>query len=109
MEPQEVERAIQFLLAQRAQFATDLQQTREFVATGFRESRELSDRRHGQVTEALIGLTSIVGGLADAERRIERQHAELAEGHKETQANLNSLMLVVEKYFRERKNGGGPH
>jgi hypothetical protein len=105
MEPQEVDRAIQFLLAQQAQFGADLQQ-----------SRELSDQRHEEVTRALLGLTSIVGTLAVAGQRIDlrieaiaRKHEELADAHKVTQTNLNALMLVVEKYLRERTNGGSPH
>jgi phage shock protein A len=116
MTPEEIDRSIQFLLAQQAQFAADLQQ-----------SRELSDRRHGQVTEALMGLTALAGGFVKADERLgqrlealderldsisrkhedlARRHEELAEAQKETHARFNSLMSVVERYFRER--GGEP-
>jgi len=111
VEPHEVERAIQFLLAQQAQFAADLQQ-----------SRELGDQRHAELTRAILGLTSIAGALVETDERLGRRldsiaikheelaaaHKELAAAHKETEAALTSLMLVVEKYFRERSNGG-PH
>lgn len=33
----------------------------------------------------------------------------MAETVVETQANLSSLMLVVEKHFRDRTDSGGPH
>jgi hypothetical protein len=103
MEPQEVDRAIQFLLAQQAQFAADLQQ-----------SRELSDQRHDHVTQAILGVTTVLGHLvgvqaeqakrhdvlaAEVREMMDRQLRELAEAQKETQGNLNALILVVEKYF----------
>jgi hypothetical protein len=81
--------------AQQAQFAVDLQQ-----------SRELSDRRHLQVTEALMRLTVVVADLGTAQTRSERRYEELAAAQKETQANLSTLMRIVEKYFRDRTNGG---
>lgn len=117
MTPEEVERTIHFLLTQQAQFATDLQQV-----------RELEDRRHAQLTDAVLGLAGIIGRLSSLQEDIALRHDDLtrrvdqlaghfdqlagrfdqlAEAQRETQANLNALILVVEKFLRDRSNGGG--
>jgi hypothetical protein len=111
MEPTEMVRSIECLLAQQAEFVTDLQR-----------SRELSDQRHGEITRALMGLTAITGIMADSDRKLggrmdalaRKQEAmaeairDLAVSHRETDTNLGSFLLVVDKYFRER-SFSGPH
>jgi hypothetical protein len=96
---------VQFVLTQQAQFVSDLQQM-----------RKLSDRRHAQVTDALVGLISVVGQvagrvealatrhdeLAHRHEELAKRHGELAEAQRETQVNLNALLLVVDKHLRER-------
>jgi hypothetical protein len=100
--PDEVERTIHFLRSHQAQFATDLQQV-----------RELEDRRHTQLTDAVLGLAGILGRLSSLQEALAERHDDLvrrvdqlAEAQRETQANLNALILAVEKYLRDRRNGG---
>lgn len=102
MTPDEVERTIRFLLSHQAQFATDLQQV-----------RELEDRRHAQLTDAVLGLAGILGRLSSLQEALAQRHDDLvrrvdqlADAQRETQANLNALILVVEKYLRNRSDGG---
>lgn len=118
MEFQEFERAMEFLVAQQAQFAADLQQ-----------SRELGDQRHAELSgsithihQAITGLTALTGMLVESDQRLGvRMDAlagrmdelaagmdELAAQQKETAANLSAMIIVVEKYFRERSDHG-PH
>lgn len=104
MEPGDIDRSIEFLLAQQAQFMADLQQ-----------SRELSDQRHIEISRAIAGLISLAGSFAEMDRRlglridsVGLKLEALADAQRETEARLNALMLVVERYLRERSNGRGP-
>jgi regulator of replication initiation timing len=118
VEFQEFERAMEFLVAQQAQFAADLQQ-----------SRDLSDQRHAELSgsiaethRAITGLTAITGMLVESDTRLGlRMDAlaarmdglaesmdELTAQQKETAANLSAMILVVDQYFRDR-NDHGPH
>ena len=63
MEFDEVQRSMEFLLAQQAQFAADLQQSRELL----HQSRELSDQRHAEISRALIGAMAFGGILAESD------------------------------------------
>jgi two-component sensor histidine kinase len=104
MTPDEMERTIQFVVSQQAQFVSGLQ--------GMRQE---ADRRHGHLMEGIVGLTSVVGHLARhmtqlTERvdRLAESHEALAQAQQETEARLQTLMDVVDKYFRDRNNGR-PH
>lgn len=58
MSPDEIERTVQFLLHQQAQFAADFDR----MADGL-----------NRVTDGLIGLTSLVGELGTAQQRTDEQ------------------------------------
>ena len=57
MSPEEMQRAMQFVLNQQAQFATDLSRQRELFAADMDKLSAKTDR----IADGLIGLTSIVG------------------------------------------------
>jgi hypothetical protein len=117
MDFDEVQRSMEFLLAQQAQFAADLQQARELL----HQSRELSDQRHAQISDALIGAMAFGGILAESDRQLGRRMAELSTAHKETEASLkelhkaqkvteaslSALMLTVERHLREDHGSNG--
>jgi hypothetical protein len=90
MSPEEIERTVQFLLGQQAQFAADL-------AT-------LSGKTD-RIADAMIGLTGIVGRLADAQERTTEQLRETdarMAGHIErVESHLNVLIQVFEQHLRE--------
>lgn len=97
MSPDEIERTMQFLLRQQAQFAAD-----------FEKLSVKTDR----MTDALVGLTGIVGRLAEAQgrtderlselqRRTEERFAALAERADHTEAHLNVLVDMFERHLRE--------
>lgn len=82
MSPDEIERTMQFLLSQQAQFAADL-------AT-------LEDKTH-RIADGLIGLTGIVGRVTDSV-------GQLAEGHAETDKRLEDAetrLKEADARFRE--------
>jgi hypothetical protein len=104
MEFDEVQRSMESLLAQQAQFAADLQQARELL----HQSRELSELRHAQISDALVGAMAFGGILAESDRQVGRRLAEVAtvqkelgEAQKVTETSLSALMLVVERHLRE--------
>ena len=73
MSPEERERMMQFLLNQQAQFASD-----------FAKSQVRLDR----VEDALVGLTGIVGRVAENQEQTSRHVGELRAAQSETDAQL---------------------
>jgi hypothetical protein len=100
MTPDEIERTVQFLLRQQAQFAADFE--------------KLSAKVDG-LAETVVALTgvagqtmTIVGQLAEAQRRTDEQLRqtdarvrELAEHGHRTDARLDALIDTFERHLRE--------
>jgi hypothetical protein len=76
MSPEEIERTMQFLLRQQAQFAAD-----------FERLSAKTDR----MMEGIIGLTAIVGHLHAAQQRNDEQFQRTDEQFKRTDTRLNEL------------------
>ena len=97
MSPEEMQRAMQFLLNQQAQFAADLTRQRELFAADMETLSAKTDR----IADGLIGVTSIVGQLASAQLRTDEQlrqsdlHIDRVESH------LNVLIEMFERHLRE--------
>ena len=90
MSPEEIERTVQFLLRQQAQFAAD-----------FEKLSAKTDR----MTEGIIGLAAIVGA---AQQRTDEQFQrtdtrlnELGEYIKTVESHLNVLIEMFERHLRE--------
>lgn len=83
MSPDEIQRMMQFLLTQQAQFAADFE--RLTVKTG-------------TVTDAVLSLTGIVGRIAE---RQEEGFAELREYIKTVESHLNVVIEIFERHLRE--------
>ena len=62
MSPDEMQRMMQFLLNQQAQFAADCAKSQERFDAGL-----------GKLSDGLIGLTHIVGQIASAQQRTDEQ------------------------------------
>jgi len=97
MSPEEIERTIQFILQQQAQFTVDLD--------------KLSVKTD-RMTDGLIGLTAIVGRLADGQRLTDEQlrasHEQLratdeslSEHIKTVESHLNVVIQMFERHLRE--------
>jgi septal ring factor EnvC (AmiA/AmiB activator) len=93
MSPEEIERTVQFLLRQQAQFAAD-----------FEKLSAKTDR----MTEGIVGLTAIVGHLHAAHQRTDEQFKrtdtrlnELGEYIKTVESHLNVLIEMFERHLRE--------
>jgi hypothetical protein len=97
MSPDEMQRTMQFLLTQQAQFAAD-----------FERLTAKTDR----MADAIVGLTGIVGRIADQQERTDQQiremeartntgFAELREYIKMVESHLNVVIEMFERHLRE--------
>jgi hypothetical protein len=103
MSPEDMQRTMQFLLQQQAQFSADLSKL---------------EQKTDRIADGLIGLTSVVGQLAAAQLRTDEQLKELREqlgasnaglaAHiGSVESHLNVLIDMFERHLRE-DHGHGP-
>jgi hypothetical protein len=97
MSEEEMQRKMEFIVNQQAQFAADIQKLQE---------------SHGKLADAMIGVVGIIGNLAESQAQLTAQMRELAEAQKrtdeklaETDERLNIFINVIERYISERRNG----
>lgn len=110
MTNEEMQRKMEFIVEQQAQFAVNMQKLEETQAR--------AEQRTGELEGALVTVVNLVGQLAEAQVRTDArlsqlatEVAEVAKAQKRTEAalaetseRLNSLIIVVERYF---SNGRG--
>ena len=114
MSPDEIQRMMQFLLNQQAQFAADMAIWDERLA-------RLSAKTD-QISDGLLGVTSVVGSIAvrmselvgvqketdrqlkETDRRLnetDRQLSENAQLQRQTDERLNRLIEMFERHLRD--------
>ena len=100
----EIERAIEFTVKQQAQVGADMQ--------NLAESQASTERKLGTVVDVLSQLTKSQLQMVEAQVRTDGRMAELAQAQKrtdealaETNDRLNSLIVVVERYFSNGRQG----
>jgi indole-3-glycerol phosphate synthase len=91
MTTEEMDRALEFVIKQQAQFSTDLQRLERNLSTTVDLLSEVS-KTQLRMAEAQIRTESRVAELAEAQKRTNDTLAETNDG-------LNSLIVVVERYF----------
>jgi hypothetical protein len=117
MTPEDMRRAMQFLLNQQAQFAADLTRHREEFAADLVRQREESVAdlaRHREqfngnidklsaktdvIADGLIGLTGLVGRIGDAVDRLAAVQLRTDERLRETDARLTTHIEHVESHL----------
>lgn len=104
MTNEEMQKTMQFILEQQAQFTVGMQELKEAHAE--------SEKRSTQLEGAMVGVVNMLGKLTEAQvRQAEAQKisdaniAELVEAQKQTDERLNALINMVERYFSDRRNG----
>jgi predicted nucleic acid-binding Zn-ribbon protein len=108
MTNEEMQRAMDFIIQQQAQFATDIQELRE-------SQKELvkiqlrGEERMERMEGVILRLFDVVEKVVDAQGRTDQKLAEtderLSQKLAETDERLNTLITVVERYISERRNG----
>lgn len=104
MTPEEIQRAIEFLLDHDAKFAVKMDQI---------ENAQLNFQT--QLTsqgEAIVAVIGMIGRLTEAQTRTDARVAELVASQLKTDEELselgkrlNAFILVVERYISENQNG----
>jgi type II secretory pathway component GspD/PulD (secretin) len=103
MTNEEMERSVEFVLKQQAQFAADMQRVSsdlQRVSSGLQKVNEWQARTEENLGTA-IGL---VGQIAQTQLQMAEAQKHTDKGLAETDRRLNSLIVVVERYF---SNGRG--
>lgn len=111
MTNEEMQSTVQFILEQQAQFSVNLQQLGGHVGSlsesviKLEASVALLGEKVDKLTESQESLRRFVGAIAVAQANTEvnltRTEANLAR----TDENLNALIMMVERYLSERRNG----
>ena len=107
MTDEEMQRKMEFIVEQQAQFAVNIQKLEDAQARAEKRA-EQSEGRIGELEGAIVTVVNLVGQLAEAQERTDARLSQLAteitEAQKRTEERLNSLIIVVERYF---SNGQG--
>jgi hypothetical protein len=105
---EEMERAIEFILKQQAQFSADIQRINETLDRHNEVFRKQTDALvaltgwHGKLVEAQIHLTEVQQGHDARIATIETKLAEIAEAGKRTDERLDALITTVDRYISSR-------
>ena len=107
MNNEEMQRNMEFIVSQQAQFAADIQK--------LGEAHVEAEARMTRIEGSVVAIVDLVGKLARSQDRTDSQLAELAAAQKrtdealaETNERLNSFINFVERYIGDRQNGHQP-
>ena len=111
MSSEEMNKKMEFIVEQQAQFAADIQVMREVHA----QDAMMLTEQYRKLSEAMIGLVAFFGNLTEAQTRTEERInllarnteegiSQLAQAQGRTEERLNIIISIVERYF----GGNGP-
>lgn len=110
MDDEKLERTIEFILNNQAQFTVDIQKLQEAHQSAEKRSNQLERVAVG-LFNGLTDLTKNVNQLTEDVKELRkiqddgtREMRELRESQKETDERLNAVILMVERYL-SRENG----
>jgi hypothetical protein len=112
MTNEEMQKTIEFILEQQAQFVTRVQKDEERLTrledafTTLVNIARITDERLDVVESGLSSLTEKMAALAEAQARTESRIIELAEAQAHGDQRLNALIDIVERYINRGGNGG---
>jgi len=105
MSEEELNKKMEFIVEQQAQFTADIQAMREVQAA--------NEKQMGTLSQALIAVVASIGDLAQAQKRTDERIGLLtesikllAEAQSRTDERLNNLINIVERHI---SGNGGPH
>ena len=94
MTNEEFEKKMEFIVEQQAQFATDIQQLRETQS----QTAQVVGRLANVTLEGFKDVNAKIDALVDSQIK-------LTEAQSRTDENLRNLIVVVDRYFTEGRNG----
>ncbi len=102
MTQEEIQRNIEFIIGQQAQFAADIMDLKEVQKEFAAELKELKERQD-DANDAIVAVVGAIGRLETAMERsasqIASQISELATAGKATEERLNAFIAVVERHI----------
>ena len=103
MTNEEMERSIDFILKQQAQFAADMQKVAEWQVRT-EENLGTAVGLVGQIAQTQLQMAEAQVQMAEAQAQMAEAQKRTDQGLAETDRRLNSLILMVERYL---SNGRG--
>jgi ElaB/YqjD/DUF883 family membrane-anchored ribosome-binding protein len=97
MTNEEMERGIEFVIKQQGQFTTDLRRVENTLETVVNVLAQVADNQLKMV-EAQANADSRISRLEESQKHMDDAMAETTE-------RLNALILVVERYFSNGRDG----
>src|SRR5882762_11247326 len=96
----EIDKKIEFIIEQQAQFSADIQVMREVHEADtklLKEETKVLKEQNRNLSEAVMTVVGLVGRLAQAQERTDTKLTELAEAQARTEERLNIFINVVER------------
>lgn len=100
-----IERQMEFIVNQRAQFSAGLEKAREELRAEIREKHALHEKQINALNAAVVALLATTHKLAEAQRKTEEGMQRLEATSTETQERLHILIDMFEGYLSDRRNG----
>lgn len=95
MRNEEMNKKMEFIVEQQAQFAADIQVMREVQAQDVKLLKE-QDRR---LSDAVLAVVGMIGNLTQSQTKTDETIKLLTEAQKRTEERLNAFITVVERYI----------
>ena len=100
MTNEEIEKTMQFILEQQAQFVANQQQVNERVSR--------LETNMAEMAEAQAQMAQAQAQMARAQTHMNEVVAVMADTHKHTEEKLDAFIGVLERYISENRNGKSP-
>ena len=103
-----LEKRMEFIVEQQAQFASDIQQLREAQTqtdSVVAQTGEIVGRLASTTLEGFKDVNAKLNALVDSQIRTDEKISSLADSQTRTDGDLRNLIAVVDRYFTEGRNG----
>jgi hypothetical protein len=101
MSNEEINKKIEFIIEQQAQFTANIQEH----DARFTQLEELVTRLATATLKGFKDVNAKIDALVDSQIRLTDAQSRLAESQADTDEKLKNLISVVDRYFSERRNG----
>jgi flagellar basal body rod protein FlgG len=101
MSDEEIEKRMEFILEQQAQFAANIQAHDE----RFAQLETIVNRLAAVTLEGFKDVNAKINALVDSHIRLTEAQARTEANQARTDEALRNLIAVVDRYFSERRNG----